>query len=350
MDSFYGYETSLEYWRTVAQRNREPRIVSRMPAVGNYVRTELQEFSQRPNWLTPSLIEQSGGSVHGLVFHQGYHKSVGKPKWHLWQKVPEGAFSPAGERSFVSSPEFCFLQMASILSVPELVMLGMELCGGYCLDPAEDEGLGKRSVPLTSREKLADFIACAHGLHGHRQAQKALTFVLNHSASPMETAVVMLLHLPYRYGGYGLPAPTLNLPIPLEGRARKLYGASVCYGDICWQKPPLDLEYLGVEAHVGSAKMLADRSRTLAIAEMGFQVIEITKEQVFDLEAFDIIARRIAKILGRRLREESCGATPERKRLASTVLATPNAPVAVPVQEADAKDADNEGIVFGRIR
>lgn len=347
MDSFYGYETSLEYWRTVAQRNREPRIITRMPEVGSYVRTGLQEFSQRPNWLTPSLIEQSGGSVHGLVFHQGYHKRNGRPEWHLWQKVPEGAFSPAGEKSFVSSPEFCFLQMASILSVPELVMLGMELCGGYCLDPSEDEGLGKRSVPLTSRERLADFIASARGLHGYRQAQKALAFVLNHSASPMETAVVMLLHMPYRYGGYSLPAPMLNLSIPLQGRARKLYGASVCYGDICWKKPPLDLEYLGVEPHVGGAKMIADRSRTLAIAEMGFQVIEITKEQVFDLEAFDIIARRIAKALGHRLRKENRGITPERKLLASTVLITPGALAATPAQEAD---ADDEGTVFGRIR
>ena len=318
-----------------------------MPDVGNYVRTEQQEFSQRPNWLAPSLIEQSGGSVHGLVFHQGYHKRADGPRWHLWQTVPEGAFAPAGEKSFVSSPEFCFLQMASVLSLPELVMLGMELCSGYCLDPSEDEGLGKRNVPLTSREKLAGFLARASGLRGYRQAQKALAFVLNHAASPMETAVVMLLHLPYRYGGYGLPAPTLNLAIPLKGQARKLYGAAECYGDICWEKPPLDLEYLGVEAHVGSAKMIADRSRTLAIAEMGFEVIEITKEQVFDLEAFDIIARRIAKTLGHRLRKENRGITPERKLLASTVLTMPNALAATASQEAD---ADDEGTVFGRIR
>ena len=54
------------------------------------------------------------------------------------------AFRTARKGIYVSSPEFAFLQMATRLTLPELVALGMELCGTYrrkvrVFSPGSDE-------------------------------------------------------------------------------------------------------------------------------------------------------------------------------------------------------------------
>jgi len=314
MDSYYGYSTAVWYWRIVAPRNRAPRHISRMLERGTYAFTSVQEYAQRPKWLDARLVRYAGG-IDQLVFHDARRSARGDCRQHLWRRAPRDAFSPAGEKSFVSSPEFCFLQMASELSFVELALLGMELCGLYCIDPDEAEGIGERTVPLTSTARLRAFLANNEGARGRRAAEVALQYIEDGSASPMESAIYLLLCLPVKRGGYALPRPKLNHRIDLDEDAAKLAGKSWCYGDLCWPDDHLDLEYLGEGSHEGRQNMLADRSRTLAIEEMGFEVVEITKEQACDLDAFDIIAKRVAKKLGKRLQKGQCGATEPRKRL-----------------------------------
>ena len=346
MDTYYGYQTALWYWRLIAARGRSPVRVSRILEPGRYAYTERQELDCRPNWADPELIQYSGGCVHPLVFNRDRRKSEGSQAWHLWNKAPRDAFSPAGEGSFVASPEFCFLQMASVLSFSELVLLGMEFCGFYCLDPTEDEGFGKRPVALTSCARIRDFLAENEGARGRRAAEVALSYVADGAASPMESAIYLLLVLPYKRGGYGLPRPLLNYEIKLDEKARKLSGGRSCWGDLCWPDSHLDLEYLGRPSHEGANNMLSDRRRTLAIEEAGYEVIEITKEQVFDLVAFDIVARRIAAKLGKRLDTKKCGVAPERQAL-SRVLLDFMALENVAAEKEDVPETE-EGRVFGR--
>ena len=318
VDSYYGYINAVWYWRTVASRHDEPRHVSRTLEPGSYVYTEPQERAQRPNWLDPHMLSLCGDEVHLLTFHRARRASRGSINWHLWEKVPHDSLSPAGESSFVSSPELCFLQMAATLSFEELIVLGMELCGTYSLDPDEEEGFATRTVPLTSRASLLDFCTRCDAIHGKKAAMRALRFIADGAASPMETAIYLALCLPYKYGGYGIPSPVLNLEIGLSENAQKLYRAAHCRGDLCWIKDgkyKLVLEYLGVKAHEGSAKMIADRARTLAIEEMGYEVIEITKEQAHDIMAFDLVARRVAARIGKWLDLGKCGVTPARQKL-----------------------------------
>ena len=45
---------------------------------------------------------------------------------------------------------------------------------------------------------------------------------------------------------------------------------------------------------------------------MGFEVIELTKDQVSDLMAFEFIIQRVAKLIGKRLDKRKLGATPAR--------------------------------------
>ena len=320
MDSYYGYETALWYWRMAAPRNHAPRRVMRTVPPKSCVRSDVQEMQHRPNWLDPDMLEMCQGVVHPLVFHKADLRSDSSQCWHLWGNVPRDAFSPAGEGSFVASPEFCYLQMASVLAFNELVLLGMELCGFYCLDPNEEEGFGRRPEALTSCEKIQEFLAQNEGARGRRAAETALRYVADRAASPMESAVYLLLCLPYKRGGYGLPRPSLNYQIELDEKAAKLSGGRFRWGDLCWPDASLDLEYLGRSSHEGSESMLSDRRRTLAIEEAGYEVIEITEEQVLDLAAFDIVAARIAARLGKRLDKKKCGVTPDRKALAAVLF------------------------------
>ena len=321
MDSYYGYDTALWYWRLTAPRNVQPRRVSRVQEPDGYVRTEPQELQNRPNWLDPAAIQYAGGVIHPLVFHKVRRPSTSALDWRTWEPSPRDAFVAAGEHSFVASPEWCFLQMAQRLDFAELVLLGMELCGLYCLDPESEQGVGQRSAPLTNCKRIAAFLAENEGARGRRAAQTALKYVVDRAASPMESAVVMLLFLPFMRGGYGLPRPNLNWQINLDQNGRHLLGGARCYGDICWPDFKLDVEYLGELPHGGAADMRADRRRTLAIEQSGFEVIEITKDQVTDLQAFDIVAQRVARKVGKRIPKSMRGITAERRALADVLFA-----------------------------
>ena len=346
MDSFYGYETALWYWRLTAPRKSQPRRISRTLEPGSYVHTDMQEREQRPNWLDPLAIEVAGGSVHPMVFHQNSRSGQKECDWHVWESFPRDALVPAGEKSFVVSPECCFLQMAQRLDFHHLVLLGMELCGFYCIDPTAEEGFARREVALTSCERIRDFLAENEGARGRRAAETALRYVADGAASPMESAIYLLLCLPYKRGGYGLPRPMLNYPLELTENALKISKGLPCWGDICWPTPKLDLEYLGESGHEGKGNMLSDRRRTLAIEEAGYEVIEITKEQATDLATFDIIARRVAAKLGKRLDKAKCGLTPERRALAEVVFEYHAYETGQPVEANIAEDED--GPVIGK--
>ena len=159
MNSYYGYETALWYWRLSAPRKAQPRRVSRIIEPGSYVHTVAQEIAQRPNWLDPLLVELAGGAIHLMVFERSRRPTTGICNWHLALSFPRDALVPAGEKSFVVSPECCFLQMAQRLDFHHLVLLGMELCGFYCIDPTAEEGFARREVALTSCERIRDFLA-----------------------------------------------------------------------------------------------------------------------------------------------------------------------------------------------
>ena len=201
-------------------------------------------------------------------------------------------------------------------------------------------------VGKPGRFAVRDFLAENEGARGRRAAEVALSYVADGAASPMESAVYLLLVLPYKRGGYRLPRPLLNYEIKLDDKARKLFGGRSCWGDLCWPDSHLDLEYLGRPSHEGANNMLSDRRRTLAIEEAGYEVIEITKEQVFDLVAFDIVARRIAAKLGKRLDTKKCGVAPERQAL-SRVLLDFMALENVAAEKEDVPETE-EGRVFGR--
>ncbi len=212
--------------------------------------------------------------------------------------LPAGSILRLSPHVCIVSPELCFLQLATTLSVGRLTLEGMLLCGTFVR--GADGNSGER-LPLTSAAKLQEFIQLAPGAQGAKRARLAASHVLDNAASPMEARTEILLCLPPAWGGYGLPAPELNPDIVLSPAARALYDVKTCRPDLYWRDAKLDVEYDG-DSHEGEVGHRKDVARIMALEAEGITVAPLTYLQLNDAEAFDTVATTVAKKLGHRLR------------------------------------------------
>jgi len=236
-----------------------------------------------------------------------------KPR--VWSTPIQGnAFRQVDKEQYVSSPEFTFLQLANELSLPELVALGMELCGTYRrnvavgqIDSDETDYVTEYHAPiLTTPRRIEGFLRAMPKAPGIRAAKEALRFIVPRSASPLETAVYLLFCLPRRMGGYGLPKPELNPRITFSKSGRRYTLRQSAKPDLFWRPSRLDVECNGVENH-GENQRPADSMRRKALERMKVEVIELTKEEVYDAGIFHAIVLRIARKIGKKIRPEHEG-------------------------------------------
>ena len=102
-------------------------------------------------------------------------------------------------------------------------------------------------------------------------------------------------------GGQGIEIAN-NARIPLSEAARSLYDKTCCYADILIESATdsmgVILECQGRSAHDSEAASLSDAERTTALTSMGYDVIQITYEQIKDTKSFNNIAELIHKKAG----------------------------------------------------
>ena len=224
--------------------------------------------------------------------------------------LPNGSFVDAGGGLYVSSPEFFFFQMALEYPLAKLIELGLELCGSYSMPSIDfaDKGQGDSeqalyNLPrLTSKKRLKAFAARMKEWPGHRLASKALQYITNDSASPMETILVILLTLPYRNGGYGLPMPELNGRIVPEKKAKRFLGRSFYRGDLLWRKAGVVAEYNSDLEHTGPERIAMDAIRRSDLDLCGISEVTVTKSQIKNEELFENVAKQLAAKIGKELR------------------------------------------------
>lgn len=225
------------------------------------------------------------------------------------------AFRTVRKDIYVSSPEFVFLQMATRLDLPELIALGMELCGTYRrnveLPRMDGSGITLTTIyqqqPLSNVRRLRGFVSSMKSARGSAKALKALQYVLPNSASPMETALYLLLCLPRKMGGYALPKPILNPPVVFSKSGRQHTLKRSAKPDLYWKKARLDLEYNSDEFHSENQRTI-DSMRRKALERMRVEVIELTADELLSAELLHATALRIARSLKRRIRAEHEGA------------------------------------------
>ena len=315
MKVFASHETALDYWRKHFSPDMEIGCPIQVSPGEAYAYTKEDVLG-----CYPELYAETGKPIHALVFDERMRRPSKEVACHRWTTgFPEGSFYGWGTFC-VSSPEFLFLQMASELTVAQLIALGCELCGTYILLPkgvilpSAFDDYPERIAPLTNIEKIEAFLNGAGLARGMKKARRALRYVAEGSRSPMETRTYMQLCLPPALGGYGIPKAELNPEIKLDEEAQRIAGSRRCWGDVCWPEKRLDVEYHG-EVHVGANKMKRDVGRALGIEHMDWRVITVTSPQVFDIDRFEIVAKEVAAHLGHRLRPQVRGETQARRAL-----------------------------------
>lgn len=252
----------------------------------------------------PSIRDRffsDGSPIHATVAHARLRRAGGG----IETSVRKGPFHPRSfmrieDGLYVSTPEMAFCEMASALSLEQLIALGFELCGTY--RRASIFGSARYdATPLTSPAALASFIEKSPQFKGVKKARRALSFILADSASPRESELAMLLCLPYSLGGYGLPHPTMNAEMPLPKNVAAT-GRSSLRCDLYWPAVRLDVEYDSAEFHSAERLLANDSMRRIALESMDVTSVNLTAEHLRRASLFDEAAQGIARILGKRVR------------------------------------------------
>lgn len=282
--------SALEYWLSVRIGSRSFVKVPRAKTLIANPPNENVTKGLGPWWLKRPL--------HVLVARDSLRRR-GDLVCHVWTgALPKGSVLDTQNGFCVCSPEVCFLQMSSVLSLVELVQLGFELCGTYDLCTEEI----RTCPPLTSVSKIAACIEKIPNVNSRKKAVRALQFVAENSASPMETALVMLQCLPYRLGGFGIEKPLLNYRIDVNGQAKKYTSRGYFVADLCWPHHSLIAEYDSDKYHKEARRKTSDSERRNALEAMGYTVVSVTLDLVDNRAAMVRVANALAKHTGRRLR------------------------------------------------
>jgi len=238
--------------------------------------------------------------------------------------TPFGCFVAAKDDLMVSSPEFCFLQMASELSLVELIELGFELCGEYSLfvedDPDVSESGFYNRKALTSTKKLDAFVARMPHVWGQLKARRALRYLLDGSASPMETKLAILLTLPYKLGGYGFIPPKLNSRLMPSKTAKRTSSKGFYSCDLYWPDYGVAVEYDSDLFHTGSTRIADDSKRRNTLALMGVTVITVTKQQLYSSRELEKVTKILAGFLEKRLKYKNPGFSIAHRELRNQLL------------------------------
>ena len=319
MKLVFDIASSAVFWRRRYPADRSPQTPQ--PVLLDDCASRKRDIAALlPDWVDSDYLASTGGVFHALAFDRSQSHQLRSTVVHSWGgSIPEGSFYELNDHVLVESPAFMFLQAATVLDYASLIAFGDELCGLYSFDEREKRGFTKRKKPLVRKVVLENYLAQALGCRGRELALQALPHVIELSASPMETYDEMTMCLPIMRGGYHFMQPYMNYPVTLTSKASRIARRKTCYLDMGYPDACLDVEHHGKLDHSSDEDKASDFARVNGLKEMGYEVVELTWEQVGDLFAYEYIIERIARIMGKRLPKQVLGATEERVHLRKTI-------------------------------
>ena len=285
-----GYETAQQYWLRC--------LNERYDAIGVHMRGELVGAISSSSAIREIVKGTSfeGQHLHVATMELGRHGAADVTVHCTRKKMPDRSYVEIRDQIFMASPEMSFVQAATYLSFARLVHYGCALCGLYALDEFGGTGISAR-VALTNRRKLKAFIDEAPSLDGSVLARRALKYVLEGSRSPRESTVAMILSLPMRYGGMGLPAPELNRRIEIPERLRNQTDRAWFEIDFLWEKARVAAEYDSDLIHATSTHLTTDAIKRNVLFNMGYWPFTFTRLQVNSSKQMDQAAEQLRVLL-----------------------------------------------------
>ena len=208
---------------------------------------------------------------------------------HVAPKIlPRGGLVQLSADTAIISPELCFLMAAQYLPLPELAVLGFDLCAMYYLDDKSEYGQTNRD-PVTSVEKISRLLDDVNGISGIRSARMAGKYILNNSNSPVESRLAATAILPYMHGGVALPYPELNGEVLFNAAGRNYFHRDRCYCDMLWRKLHVAAEYDSDLAHLSRNKFYQDKNRSTALQLSYYRVVHITKDHFRNYDSVEAL-------------------------------------------------------------
>ena len=347
-DIFLSAHSALEFWRTASTRDGFRPVAWDPGQAGSPTTQQLLALRQTmtARLRAPLCLLVGPDATRGPRVALAF-RTHGAP-------LPEGSYLQVEPGIHVASPEICVVQMAQALTPGQLAALVTEMCGTYYSLP-ETGKLAERPGPLMTLDSLRlllDRIPRYKGLLGTRAA---INLSLERSASPMETVVGLLLSLPCRHGGFGLPKPQLNVPIVLSPQAAAMSEASRHDIDFFWSHHYFGAEYDGRDPHTREHAFDADRRRSNALLAMGITELRLTAEHVRSDAEMEAQARFIARNIGFRMQARRFDLATRRLSLREELLMAtegsarprwpglrPNAPNLMSALTADARRRANK--------
>ncbi len=184
----------------------------------------------------------------------------------------------------VAAPAYVFLQMAGLLPLVELVVLGDAIIG---------KGWGTPSGLLATCSTAQDDHAA--------RALAAARLVRGGVDSPMETRLRLLLVLA------GFPEPTVDHTI------RDEYGVPLRRFDLCWPEVRVIVEYDGRQ-HASDARQYAtDLTRREELDDHGWRIVVVTAEGIY-ARPEETVARVRKVLLARGMRDVPAHPDPRWRR------------------------------------
>lgn len=261
----------------------------------------VSHYSAACRWNIPNLNDVVGAEYNDR-YENVIHLTVDDPTMKYHKKgyrihsykrlLPRGAVKKHNG-SYVASPEFVFLQLASELDIHRLILLGLQMC-------SHPVGNGEQSV--TTKQRLESFLKNTTGHYGQKKAKLALRYVENGSASIMESMVYMILVLPHTLGGYGLSGMCFNYKIQLNTRAKQELDQSKCYMDLYFKEAKVAVEYDSFAYHNTPLAQGKDQLRASALKQQGITVAHLTTIQLYDKDKFEKFAVKLASSMRKRIR------------------------------------------------
>lgn len=321
MELYISHGSALEYWRQPALRRQFEALkpTRKKPPLELPVRADYR--TSGPQGLSLPLTVLVGSN-------KAERKSKTMRTHVHGSALPEGSFLQFGSGLAVSSPELCFFQMALELPLVKLIELGFEFCGSYTIaeaDATEPEEKPVSEQPydlpqLTNKQALKAYVERMQGVRGYKKAARALQYIADGSASPMETTLFLLLTLPYQLGGYGLPLPVLNYQVTPSQAARSSVHKNFYRCDLFWETAKLNVEYDSDVFHSGKPAIALDAKRRLDLATLGVETITVTSEQLHSVAELDLLAQHLASRLNKRLRYKEPQFSQQRRELRDCLL------------------------------
>lgn len=283
-----------------------------------------------------------------LLVPSSHRRSAGKSaKFRVWSRpIPAGSCRRLARNLVVCGPEFAITQLAGSfgkfnelfddfaeevhgqvevlesLGKPDefvaefphrweqtrrlasLAAVACELAGSYRLQ-GPGRGVAYGASPVMTTAGLRDFAATACQGPASGRARAIADLALDSSASPMETALALMLTMPVELGGFGIKKPLLNAVIDASSLDEGLRGRDSVTPDMLWPDEKVALEYDSSEFHAqkGASQAERDAARSNTLSLMGYRVLRATARGVSSLPGVALLARQIAFLLEEPLRE-----------------------------------------------